>query len=51
MPEPQTIDWNASTRVVVDAGKVDIQRLDESGRWRDVPADSFVVYWINRGED
>jgi hypothetical protein len=47
MSEPQTIDWNASARVIVDAAKVSIQRRDESGAWLDVPADSFFIYSIN----
>jgi hypothetical protein len=47
MAESQTIDWNANARVIVDAAKVSIQRREESGAWRDVPADSFVIYWIS----
>jgi hypothetical protein len=46
MPEPQTIDWNANARVIVDAAKVSIRRRDESGAWLDVPADSFLLFWI-----
>jgi hypothetical protein len=29
----------------VDA--VSIQRLDESGAWLDVPADTFIIFWVN----
>jgi hypothetical protein len=31
----------------VDAAKVSIQRLDESGAWLDVPADTFIIFWVN----